>query len=73
MKALQENPSYEIRCANAVANFAVYDGKRILISTSTDSGLAKAPALWSNNASLVRLAENYFDNLWYNSRQVNTE
>ena len=43
---------------------AVVDKKEVLLITSASSDFAGSSALWSNNASQVELANNYFEILW---------
>jgi len=42
----------------------IYDDKVLLLDTSAASGFIKTPMLWTNNPSLIVLAQNYFDMLW---------
>jgi sugar-specific transcriptional regulator TrmB len=46
------------------AGVLIFDGKEVIIITSTTATLPEAPALWSNNPCLVALAQYYFDGLW---------
>ena len=46
--------------------FAIYDKKEVFIFTEPDSELKDSPALWSNNSSLVHIANKYFEGLWNN-------
>ena len=48
----------------------IFDKKILLLDTSPSSGFIQTPILWSDNASLVSLAQNYFDVMWKNSQNV---
>lgn len=68
---LQENatikqPSLGIRYVKNLlsTHILVKDKKQVLINTSTITGFAKSPAVWSNNPSIVSLGQNYFDIIW---------
>lgn len=50
----------ELKCAATII-----DGKEVLIITKPAAELCcESPALWSNNASLVNIVEEYFEILW---------
>lgn len=42
----------------------IYDRKVLLLDTSAVSGFIKTPMLWTNNPSLIVLAQSYFDIMW---------
>ncbi|MGB9959582.1 MAG: TrmB family transcriptional regulator [Candidatus Bathyarchaeales archaeon] len=42
----------------------IYDQKEIFIITDPEASLNKASALWSNNQSIISLAQQFFENLW---------
>lgn len=44
--------------------FGVYDRKEIFIIVDPKTDLTGSPALWSNNPSLITLAEDFFEVLW---------
>jgi sugar-specific transcriptional regulator TrmB len=46
------------------AKMGIYDSKEIILGVHTDSGFACSPALWSNNKSLVSIAESHFEACW---------
>lgn len=46
------------------ACLGIYDGKVLLLDTSAVSGFIKTPMLWTNNPSLIVLAQSYFDTMW---------
>ena len=51
---------------------AIYDKKKVFIFTKPDANLKDSPALWSNNSSLVNIANKYFEGIWNkpNSRNL---
>jgi sugar-specific transcriptional regulator TrmB len=69
IQASKKNPSVIVRCipAHPTAVVMVYDRKEVFIITSPTARLTESPALWSNNPSLVELAQNYFETLWFTS------
>ncbi len=63
---LHENRCFELRTLPPPipANFGIYDGKEILLSTSSKSVFAGAPDIWSNNQDIIELALDYFNIKW---------
>lgn len=51
--------------------FGVYDKKEIFIIVFSKTDLPGSPALWSNNPSLIALAEDYFEKLWLTAMESN--
>jgi sugar-specific transcriptional regulator TrmB len=47
------------------ACFGIYDGTVLLLDTSATSGFIQTSVLWSNNPSLIKLSQNYFDTLHF--------
>jgi sugar-specific transcriptional regulator TrmB len=45
----------------------IYDKKEVFIIVDPSKGLLDSPALWSNNQSLISVAQNYFEMLWLNA------
>ena len=69
MKQVKELPKYHLFEVRQVSNgleacFGIYDRKVVLLDTSATSGFVQTSILWSNNPSLIGLAQNYFDMLW---------
>ena len=64
-------PQAEIRWIMQVPKtvMAIYDKKEVLVFTNPEAPLTESPALWSNAPSLVSLAEDYFELLWYRSME----
>lgn len=44
--------------------FGIYDKKEIFLIVFSQTDLPGSPALWSNNRSLIALAENHFEAIW---------
>ena len=53
------------RCPETV--FGIYDKKELFVVVFSEKGLPGSPALWSNNRSLIALAQNHFEILWLTS------
>ncbi len=45
----------------------IYDKKESFIIVDPEQGLFDSPALWSNNQSLIRVLQEYFNTLWFNA------
>jgi len=43
---------------------AIYDKKEVFIYVEPTADLTESPALWSNNSSLVAMADGCFETLW---------
>ena len=54
---------------NPLNIISIYDNKEVLILMSEQVDSYDPPLLWSNNASIVSLANNYFENLWGNAKE----
>jgi sugar-specific transcriptional regulator TrmB len=65
-EGLEESVFFEVRSVPPPipANFAVYDGKEIRLSTSSKSEFAGAPDIWSNNSDIIEFAQDYFKMKW---------
>ena len=59
-------PSFQVRYVHTpVTSVAVvFNKKEVIVITSPSLDLDESPALWSNNRSLIELAENYFEIMW---------
>jgi sugar-specific transcriptional regulator TrmB len=69
MADLMKNPSFKIRYTTAppAVIVAVYDKKEVYVVTSATADMEEFPALWSNNLSLLTLAQKYFELMWSTS------
>ena len=63
----KEKPSCQIRFIpnHPRTVLGIYDKKEIFIIAFSKTDLPGSPALWSNNFSLIALAEDYFEKLWF--------
>ena len=61
-----KKPSAEIRYVSIIPKIVMvmYDKKEVLIYTDPTADLDKSPALWSNDRSLLAMAEFFFEALW---------
>jgi sugar-specific transcriptional regulator TrmB len=50
---------------------SVYDGREVFIVENPKAELSGSPVLWSNNASLIALAQDYFEALWHSAAETN--
>jgi PAS domain S-box-containing protein len=66
---LKINPLFEIRNMTEKFNFLlrIFDGKIVLIRTQPKNGFDQALAICSNNTSLLEMAQNYFNTVWFYS------
>ncbi len=62
----REKPFWQLRFTPDYPEtiFGIYDKREIFIILKSKTDLPGSPALWSNNSSLVGLAEGYFEILW---------
>ena len=42
----------------------LYDQKRVIIDTTTRSNFIETPCIWSDNSSIVGMAQIYFETIW---------
>jgi hypothetical protein len=68
LKMLRKLGYFEVRTINVdpLCVFAVFDGFKTCMCTLPTPNPIETPALWSNNPTLVNLAQSYFDCLWLN-------
>ena len=61
-----KNPNFKLRCIlkHPSVLLTVYDKKEVIITTSATAGLIESNSLWSNNPSLLILANNHFEAMW---------
>ena len=62
----REKPSCQIRFVRYYPKIVlgIYDEKEVFIIVNPKTDLPGSPALWSNNHSLIALAEDHFEILW---------
>jgi sugar-specific transcriptional regulator TrmB len=69
----RKDGSYRLRCLSSPLpiTFAIYDGRRLLMSTSSTANLGEASNLWSNNEPIVDAMQEYFEMIWAKAEQCN--
>jgi sugar-specific transcriptional regulator TrmB len=69
VEKLQNNPLFKLRTIQVLPPtcLSLYDQKILLIDTSSKTGFVKSPAIWTNNPSIVGMAQIYFQTLWTDS------
>jgi sugar-specific transcriptional regulator TrmB len=62
----REKPSCQVRFIPRYPKtvFGIYDKKEVFIIVQSKTDLPGSPALWSNNHSLIGLAQDHFEILW---------
>lgn len=67
-----EKPSCQLRFINHCPKtvFGLFDKEEVFLTVNPKIDLLHFQALWSNNHSLVALAEGYFDMMWQNQNAV---
>ena len=46
------------------ACIGIYDQKTVLIDTSSETKFVQSPVIWSNNPSVIGMAQIYFESIW---------
>ena len=66
MEEFWKNPMTEVKYASEITRtfMALYDKKEVFIFTLPEADLKESPALWSNDSSLVGMADTYFELIW---------
>ena len=74
-EGLDKSACFEVRTVPPPlpANFGIYDRKEIRLSTSSKSGYAGAPDIWSNNSDIIELAQDYFKIKWMTATPTKTQ
>ena len=74
--SLGKSPYFEVRERTPPplpANFSIYDGKEMRLSTSSKSGYAEAPDIWTNNLDIIELALTSFKTKWETATPLKTQ
>lgn len=50
------------------AVFGIYDKKEAFIVANPTAGLTEAPALWTDNSSMISIIQNQFEHLWLKAK-----
>ena len=53
-----------------LAVISIFDRKKVLMPLSSDGYPCQSPVLLSNNASLVNMAEAFFDSIWKKAKDI---
>lgn len=66
---------YRLRYVNfpLSAVVSIYDEKDIILTTSPAAGFGQASILWSNNESIVKVMQEYFEMLWAKAKPTQNE
>jgi PAS domain S-box-containing protein len=69
LEELKKSPFFEVRhnVGPLTAWFRVYDHKEVVLSTVINSEEPMHSAVWSNNRTLVELAQDYFESGWFSA------
>jgi sugar-specific transcriptional regulator TrmB len=61
-----KNPSFQLRYIlnPPSAIVTIFDGNRILVTTSANAGLGESPAFWSNNPCLLAMINDFYEIMW---------
>lgn len=66
VEELRVNALFQIGTTQSLppACIGLYDQKILFLDTSAEAGFIESPVLWSNNPSIVGMAQTYFDTMW---------
>ena len=66
LEAMSKSSYFNLRCHphKPTQTFGIYDRKMIIVASNPELGYAQSPALYTNAAPLVELAQNHFNILW---------
>ena len=72
IQKLSKNPNFEVKyfSDSSPVILSIFDDNEIFVTMSATAQNFVAPALWSNNPSLIKLAENYFETKWQNAAKT---
>lgn len=67
----RRNPNIQLRFSKERPKtlLGIYDKKEVFIIVNPQMDIPDSPAFWSNNQSIVAMAQDYFDNLWNNATE----
>ena len=70
-----DKPNFKLRFITQPIKTKVtlFDSKEVIIGMVTDSDFAVSPALFSNNSSIVAMAESYFESCWRISTDIDCQ
>jgi sugar-specific transcriptional regulator TrmB len=66
LKEFQAHPRFQIKTVEKLppACMGLYDNKRLIVDTTARSSFVATPCLWTNNPSIVGMAQLYFESAW---------
>lgn len=66
-----KNPCYNLKTLTVknTCEFAIFDKKEVIIICFSSKNFAESPFLWSKNANIIKMAQNYFENMWQKSSE----
>ena len=66
LQTIINHPNFSLRFIPSVpkVKLGIFDNKEVLLGIFAKSGFALSPCLWSNNSSLVTIAESHFETWW---------
>jgi sugar-specific transcriptional regulator TrmB len=69
VRNLAMNPNFEVKHFSEPTDaiITIFDNNEAFVSLSATAHLDKASGIWSNNASFIAIAQNYFKTKWDNS------
>ena len=69
VEELINNPLFQLRMIKVLppACLGLYDQKILFLDTSSDTRFVESPVLWSDNSSMIGMAQVYFEKIWNDS------
>jgi len=66
VQTLMKNPSFKLRIVvkPPEARLGIFDNKEVFIATHPTTMATESSALWTNNPTLLRLVNEYFEKMW---------
>lgn len=66
VQELTKTPRYKLKTLSTKNGCAlvIYDKKEVIMPCFSKKNFADSPALWSNNANGLEIAQNYFESMW---------
>jgi hypothetical protein len=68
------NSHFDLRTLPHPVNnrLGIYDDKQLFVATTRQADVAKAPALWTNNPTILDILLDYFEMKWELAQEYNT-
>jgi hypothetical protein len=66
IRELRKYPFFQVKYLNSspLVCFAIFDRKELMLITTPELEYSESSVIWSNNPSLIELAQTYFERLW---------